>query len=197
MPLWPFGRKIRRRPVGPVDEIARLQQFVAEKDKERGGIIRDVRGIEAEIRVKQSDMQREASRAVREIMQDQLTELLDKLDVLQAKATRISQAVKAPAQLIATYEGMAVDRQAAVTAEQIDRAIAESEAMIAERREANDALEELRRFEAAEAASRRAERRPVGLSEATPQSTVEPPAQMPEVLRQRLRSAGLLEDASV
>lgn len=194
MPIWGFGKKRETKPAGNAAEIERLRAFVGAKTSERNALIRQLRETEAEINVLQADVQREASRAVRAIKEDNLSELLDRHDALQTRASRINHAIKGPAQMIATLEALEVDRQPALSAEQVDRAIAEFEDVMAGRRETEDALEELRRAERLASAPRKVDARPASIPTDQPLTEPQAATKLPEPLRQRLRDAGLLQD---
>ena len=136
---------------------------------------------------------REPSPAVREIKEAELNDLLDQLDGLRARAERVSLAIRVPQQTIKKLKDLAVDRTAAVSAEQIDVAISEFEHIVANRQEAAQALSEYDRIEnAALAVARQTLTRP-SLSIPAPTIT-ETPESRREEQRVRLRQAGLLQD---
>jgi predicted DNA-binding protein len=193
MPIWPFTSNRPPQPSGQAAEIARLEAFVESKAAERDGLIRQVKELEAKISILHAGILREPSPAVREIKEAELNDLLDQLDGLRARAERVSLAIRVPQQTIKKLKDLAVDRTAAVSAEQIDVAISEFEHIVANRQEAAQALSEYDRIEnAALAVARQTLTRP-SLSIPAPTIT-ETPESRREEQRVRLREAGLLQD---
>ena len=193
MPIWPFTSNRPPQPSGQAAEIARLEAFVESKAAERDGLIRQVKELEAKISILHAGILREPSPAVREIKEAELNDLLDQLDGLRARAERVSLAIRVPQQTIKKLKDLAVDRTAAVSAEQIDVAISEFEHIVANRQEAAQALSEYDRIEnAALAVARQTLTRP-SLSIPAPKIT-ETPESRREEQRVRLRQAGLLQD---
>ncbi|MCA4918140.1 MAG: hypothetical protein ING82_01815 [Roseomonas sp.] len=193
MPIWPFTSNRPPQPSGQAAEIARLEAFVESKAAERDGLIRQVKELEAKISILHAGILREPSPAVREIKEAELNDLLDQLDGLRARAERVSLAIRVPQQTIKKLKDLAVDRTAAVSAEQIDVAISEFEHIVANRQEAAQALSEYDRIEnAALAVARQTLTRP-SLSIPAPTIT-ETPESRREEQRVRLRQAGLLQD---
>ena len=193
MPIWPFTSNRPPQPSGQAAEIARLEAFVESKSAERDGLIRQVKELEAKISILHAGILREPSPAVREIKEAELNDLLDQLDGLRARAERVSLAIRVPQQTIKKLKDLAVDRTAAVSAEQIDVAISEFEHIVANRQEAAQALSEYDRIEnAALAVARQTLTRP-SLSIPAPTIT-ETPESRREEQRVRLREAGLLQD---
>jgi len=190
MASWGIFKANGKKPDGNAAEIERLRKFVRSKTDERAKLIGEVREIEAKVNVVLADLKHEPSRAVRAIRQDVLSELLAGLKAIDKRAIRITQAIAPAAQLIETYESLAVDREAAVTADQVDRAIADFEEVMDGRRDAAEALRQLGAAEEAASSPRQSER----CQEALPaqQRLTDPnsPAALPEPLRQSLRDAG-------
>ncbi|MCZ8147770.1 MAG: hypothetical protein O9325_07980, partial [Roseomonas sp.] len=149
MPIWPFKTKRPPQPTGHAAEIARLEAFVKAKSAERDGLIREVKELEADIKVLHGNISREPSPTAREVMEAKLNELLNRLDGLRARAERISLAIQIPEQTILKLKALEVDRTAAVSAERIDAAASELEDVVATRKETLQAIDEYNRIEAA------------------------------------------------
>lgn len=194
MPIWPFKSNRPPQQSGQAAEIARLEAFVESKAAERDGpLIRQVEGLEAKIRILNAEISRTPSPTVREIQQRALSDLLNKLDGLLARAERVSLAIRVPQQTIEKLKDLEVDRTAAVSAEQIDGAISELEHIVANQQQAAQALSEYERIEKAALASARQTLTRPSLSIPAPM-IAETPDSQGEELRVRLRRAGFLQE---
>ena len=194
MPIWPFTSNRPPQPSGQAAEIARLEAFVESKAAERDGpLIRQVEGLEAKIRILNAEISRTPSPTVREIKQRALSDLLNQLDGLRARAERVSLAIQVPQQTIEKLKDLEVDRTAAVSAEQIDGAISELEHIVANQQQAAQALGEYERIEKAALVSARQTLTRPSLSIPAPM-IAETPDSQGEELRVRLRRAGFLQE---
>ena len=194
MPIWPFKSNRPPQPSGQAAEIARLEAFVESKSAERSGrLTREVKELEAKISILHAEILREPSPTVRGIKERELNDFLDQLDGLAARAERVSLAIRVPQQTIEKLKDLAVDRTAAVSAEQIDVAISEFEHIVANRQEAAQALSEYDRIENAALAVARQTLTRRSVSMPAPTIT-ETPETRREEQRVRLRQAGLLQD---
>jgi hypothetical protein len=195
MPIWPFANRRPSGPTGHAAEIARLESFVQNKFAERDRLILEVRSLEAAIRILDGEISREPSPTAREIKEAKLNDLLNRLDGLKSRAERISFAIRDPEQLINKLKDLEVDRTAAVSAAQIDAAIVEFEDIVANRKDAKDALGEFDRIQREALAGERATQTPNRLlNPAAAAPIAETPEARREEQRERMRKAGLLQD---